>query len=199
MRLGKIMNKKQPDTASRDSSVEKRRSAVKKILAGGSVAAGAGITSSLEWKTPVIESVILPVHAQTTSPAISGQIGASDVTGLLDLFMSPAYAGADGPDELVGGCIDITIVGKTVMATVTLNTSVSDTRSGPLVGTSFSIENVNGYQVTGTVDNAISPTTCNGFVGSIEFSAVVNGSCSIVPSSTTTECDSGGGGTCSPE
>lgn len=186
------MDKKTRKSASSESAVEQRRSTVRKILAAGSVTVGAG--ASLKWKTPVIETVVLPVHAQTTGPPISGQIGASETGGLLDLFLSPAYAETDASD-LVGGCIDITIFGTVVMATVTLNTGVSDSDSGTLAGTSFSLPDVNGYSVTGTVDNAQSPTTANGVVGPLAFSAVVNGSCSVVPPSTTTPCN-GDGTTC---
>lgn len=182
------MNKKNHGTTS--SSIEKRRSAVRKILAAGSVTAGAHAST---WKTPLIESVILPAHAQTTGfssgdqgPVISGQIGTSEIAGLLDLFLSPAYA--DDGSDLVGGCIDITIEGFSVTVTVTLNTSASDTKSGTLTGCSFTVANVNGYTVEGQVDNADNPTTCDGFVGPLEFSAVINGSCSVLPPPTTTAC-----------
>lgn len=192
-----IMSKKNRDTTASDESVEKRRSAVRKILAAGSVTAGAGIST---WKTPVIESVVLPAHAQTTGPGIggqgagsggqssvlSGQIGESQIAGLLDLFLSPAYA--EEESDLVGGCIKITIAGISITVTVTLNNSVSDTKSGTVddCTLSFTVANVNGYTVAGVVDDLDNPTTCEGSVGAVEFSAVLNGSCTVIPASTTT-------------
>lgn len=190
------MKKRVRNTTSSDESVEKRRSAVRKILAAGSVTAGAGAAT---WKTPLVESVILPAHAQTSNPgsgsddeggqgnqsvAISGQIGSPETTGLLDLFLRSAYA---AEDDLVGGCIEIMVDGSSVTVTVTLNNGDSDTKSGTLTDCGFSVANVNGYTVTGTVDDANNPTTADGTVGSQDFSAVVNGSCSVVPPATTTD------------
>ncbi len=169
-----------------ESDVERRRAAVKKILAAGSVASGTGVVASLHWKTPVIEAVVLPVHAQTTPSSISGQIGTNPNASLLDLFMSPAFAGNGVQPGLVGGCIELSVVGTSVTVTVTLNNGVSDTESGSLSGTSFTIYNVNGYTVTGAVDSATSPSRCEGFVGPVEFSAVLGGTCTVL--STTTAC-----------
>ncbi len=168
---------------------------MRKILAAGSVTAGTGASI---WKTPFVRSVVLPAHAQTSgpvntgddpvnsggSPVISGQIGEPEITGLLDLFLSSAYA-AD--DDLVGGCVEIMIVGSSVTVTVTLNTGASDTKSGTLTNCGFTVANVNGYTVVGTVDDQDNPTTCDGSVGSEDFSAILNGSCSVVPPATTTD------------
>lgn len=187
------MSKKNKDTTPLDKPVEKRRSAVRKILAAGSVTAGAVASA---WKTPLIKSVVLPAHAQTSgsesggrNSVLVGQIGNPPIGGLLDLFLSPAYA-QDGSD-LVGGCIEIAIDGLSVTVTVTLNNSVSDTKSGTLDDCSFSFEvaNVNGFTVTGNVDSVDNPTTINGSVGGEDFEAVVNGSCSVIsPSTTTDDC-----------
>lgn len=49
--------------------LEKRRRVVKRIVSGGGVVAGAGALSS-GWQKPVIDSVLLPAHAQS-SPSIS--------------------------------------------------------------------------------------------------------------------------------
>jgi hypothetical protein len=191
--VGKNMKKGGRNTTSLCESVEKRRSAVRKILAAGSVTAGA---SASAWKTPLVESVVLPAHAQTSNPgsasdgegnqsaAISGQIGSPETTGLLDLFLRSAYA---AEDDLVGGCIEIMVDGSSVTVTVTLNNGDSDTKSGTLTDCGFTVANVNGYTVTGTVDDADNPTTADGTVGSQDFSAVVNGSCSVVPPATTTD------------
>jgi len=169
--------------------LENRRAAVRKILATGSLTAGAGASANV-WKVPLIESVVLPAHAQTTdrstasrNAVISGQVGEPEITGLLDLFLSPAYA-ADGSD-LVGGCIEITIEGDTVTVTVTLNTGVSDTKSGTLNDCGFTVEGVNGYTVQGQFDDQDNPTRCDGTVGSEEFIAVINGPCSVISPPTT--------------
>ncbi|MGA8258915.1 MAG: hypothetical protein WB783_01755 [Arenicellales bacterium] len=168
---------------------------MRKILAAGSVTAG---TSVSIWKTPFVKSVVLPAHAQTSDPVnggggpgnggggpvISGQIGEPDVAGLLDLFLRSAYA---AEEDLVGGCVEIMIVGSSVTVTVTLNTGASDTKSGTLTDCGFTVANVNGYTVVGTVDDQNNPTTCDGSVGSEDFSAVLNGSCSVVPPATTTD------------
>lgn len=183
------MKRRIPDESDSESRSEQRRSAVKKILAASSVATGAGLHS---WKTPLVETVVLPAHAQTTGPGngnqeavLSGQIGDGGSAGLLDLFMSPAYA--QNGSDLVGGCIEITVLGVTITVTVTLNTSVSDTKSGVLDGcTSFTVFNVNGFTVVGEVDDVDAPTTCTGSVGPVEFSAVLNGTCSVIPATTTT-------------
>lgn len=63
------MNKNAPDTQKSESK-NNRRSAVKKVLAGGGVLGGAAITSST-WVKPVVNSVLLPAHAQGTD-AYSG-------------------------------------------------------------------------------------------------------------------------------
>lgn len=50
---------------------EKRRKAVKNILMAGGSAITAGQLSSAEWTKPVIESVVLPAHAATSTIGFS--------------------------------------------------------------------------------------------------------------------------------
>lgn len=177
-------NKKVPSCG---KSPEQRRSSVRKILAAGSVAAGMGAPL---WATPVVKSVVLPAHAQTSETSgrpvvvLRGPIGEPESFGLLDLFLNSAYAAEE--DDLAGGCISITIDGSSVTATVTLNTGDSDTKSGILTGCGFTVANVNGYTVVGTVDDENNPTTGDGSVGSQNFNVVINGSCSVISPTTTT-------------
>lgn len=185
------MTKKDRSTISSCESVEKRRSAVRKILAAGSLTAGAGAT----WRTPLVDSVVLPAHAQTSESGSSGssgilvlggQIGEpGTTTGLLDLFLRSAYA-QENESDLVGGCIEVTIDGSSVTVTVTLNNGVSDSGSGPLTDCGFSVAGVNGYTVQGTLDDADNPTIAQGSVGSEGYTAVINGSCSVIEPETTT-------------
>lgn len=185
------MKKEEKKPCSSDEPLEQRRATVRKILAASSVTAGMGASA---WKTPVIESVVLPAHAQTSAQisdvVISAQIGETESLGLLDLFLKSAYA-AD--DDLVGGCVAIRINGISVTVTVTLNTGERDSKIGTLTNRSFSVANVNGYTVTGIVDDQDNPTTCEGTVGTHEYSGVINGACSVIPpgTTTTTECPDG--------
>ncbi|MDH3378768.1 MAG: hypothetical protein OEQ39_17730 [Gammaproteobacteria bacterium] len=48
-----------------------RRRALKSMMAGGAAATGAGLLQK-EWAKPVVDSVVLPAHAQTTEPLIGG-------------------------------------------------------------------------------------------------------------------------------
>lgn len=75
---------------------EKRRKALKSILAGS----GAVVTATVlqdKWSRPVVESILLPAHAQTSqalavSFAVSG-IASLDNNELLDFFVPTAHAG----------------------------------------------------------------------------------------------------------
>lgn len=74
-------------------SVEERRRRLKQILAGGGMFVGAAAMQK-EWSKPVIDSVILPVHAQTST--LNGAFtAAADVSadpGLLDMLVPTAHA-----------------------------------------------------------------------------------------------------------
>lgn len=47
-----------------------RREFVKKLAAGSAVAAGASQVLPKEWVKPVVDSVVLPVHAQSSQPGL---------------------------------------------------------------------------------------------------------------------------------
>lgn len=76
-----------------NESIEARRKRLKQILASGGMFVGAA-TMQKEWTRPVIDSVILPVHALTS--ALNGSFtGAAEVstdTDLLDYLVPQAHA-----------------------------------------------------------------------------------------------------------
>jgi len=48
-----------------------KRKSIKTIATGASVAAGAAYLAPKAWKKPVVDSIILPAHAQTTATTTS--------------------------------------------------------------------------------------------------------------------------------
>ena len=83
-----------------DIAVSNRRNAVKNILAGSTLAAGAA-TSSV-WVKPVVDAVVTPAHAQTSTVFIvSGnavvtvtKAGFAPSRSVLDMFIDSAHAPA---------------------------------------------------------------------------------------------------------
>ena len=75
-----------------DEKLEKRRKALKNILAGsGTVVTAAAMQD--KWAKPVIESVVLPAHAETSIASFSVTLQASlDRNEILDLFVPTAHA-----------------------------------------------------------------------------------------------------------
>ena len=104
---------------------ESRRKALRSMMAGGAAATGTGLLSK-EWAKPVVDSVILPAHAQTSqveeppaAPPIGGFLTSasmaysatpslSDVnySGSLDPSTSPATV--DLPDPLADYSYNLT-------------------------------------------------------------------------------------------
>lgn len=98
---------------------ESRRKALKSMMAGGAAATGTGLLSK-EWAKPVVDSVMLPAHAQTSlveePPVIGGFLtsasmaysatGATNVSGSLDPSTSPATV--DLPDPLADYSYNLT-------------------------------------------------------------------------------------------
>ncbi len=86
-----------PSTQSESKPTDPRRDLLKKLAIGG--VAGAALPA--QWSKPVIDSVMLPAHAQTTTGTVTGG-GGGGGTGpgpapsagesLLDYFVSPAEA-----------------------------------------------------------------------------------------------------------
>jgi hypothetical protein len=85
-----------------------RRRALKLLLGGGVV--GSAATLPTRWTRPVVESVILPAHAQLSGPhsysgsgtltPVGAMMGAADPGGLLDLLVPTAAAGTPVPESL---------------------------------------------------------------------------------------------------
>ena len=98
------------------ASEASRRKLLKNLAAGGVV----GAALPAVWSKPVIDSVILPAHAQTTGPGVivGGGGGGGGVTGpgpapsgspgrdLIDFFVSPAQAAQAGEDLDVEPCVE---------------------------------------------------------------------------------------------
>lgn len=90
--------------ASNEDQINSRRKALKSMLAASGVVAGSQALSS-EWTRPLVESVVLPAHAQTSDTAStydSGLVGVGLLSthpwyaksNLLDSLISPAQAGS---------------------------------------------------------------------------------------------------------
>ena len=114
-----------------NKSSESRRKLLKSIAAGsGVIVAGKSLPES--WSRPVVDSIMLPVHGQTSPTSYAGTIGNSSVTQLdrsvaqrivrapinfLDFLVIPARAGSSMQIFVK------TLTGKTI----TLDVASSDT------------------------------------------------------------------------
>ncbi|MFT5610171.1 MAG: hypothetical protein ACI9LU_000663 [Polaribacter sp.] len=150
-----------------------RRKVLKNTLIGG----GAVISTSLvpnKWTKPLIDSVILPSHAQTSDVVIvmGGGAGISvteaeksvtkaenngvGVNDILDMFVGQAHAQVVvDPPSLNGGCLALTLEGAVATVSLTLNDLSVDVQSGTVIGTSVSVTGLHaGYTVTATLDGA---------------------------------------------
>ena len=175
----------------KDKILDDRRKAVKGLLTGvGATAAGLG---AAKWSKPAIDKVVLPAHAQTsaTSFVLNGTITNNPITNnILDFFIQAGHAAVvQSPVE--GGCISLSIADGVVDAEVTLNTSAKLMGQG-LLGdgslnpTDFKFK-AGELTVSGSVDDALNPTTCNGFVDGVPFAASDNAACVVIPATTTGE------------
>lgn len=170
------------DTSSQDmisksgsSSGAKQKNERRKVLRNTVIGGGAVVTSAAipgKWKKPLLDSVILPSHAQMTNAPVvmGGGSGISivqnsngfDADDILGLFVSEAHA-ANG--ELAGGCVLLTINGTVATVEMTLNTSAVDTKVGTVSGTTVNVTGLHsGYTVSGTLNSATNPTACNGSI-----------------------------------
>ncbi|MBL4672724.1 MAG: hypothetical protein JKX81_10740 [Arenicella sp.] len=150
-----------------------RRTVLRNTLIGG----GAVISTSFvpdKWKKPLLDSVILPSHAQTSTSLIvmGGGSGISitkadnngfGVDDILDVFIGQAYA--DVATSLNGGCLLLTIEGSVATVSLTLNDNQVDTKTGTVDGTAVSVSGLHsGYTVTANLDSASTPTSATGSV-----------------------------------
>lgn len=100
-------NDNKPVLSAASTAEESRRKLLKKLAAGG--VAGAALPAV--WSKPVIDSVVLPVHAQTTGVGVIVGGGGGGGTGpgpaplgsmgrdLIDFFVNPAEAGENSESE----------------------------------------------------------------------------------------------------
>ena len=96
-KTGSDLSAEKTDTNDKNS----RRSLLKKLAVGG--IAGAALPT--QWSRPVVDSVMLPAHAQTSDSSVYGGGGGGPVAGpgpaptnsigeeILDFFTTPAQAG----------------------------------------------------------------------------------------------------------
>ncbi len=94
------LENKTPDT--------NRRKALK-IAAGGGLLSGAALTNGV-WTKPVIDTVLLPAHAQTSmmmtfsaNGTITTTTPTLDRDSILDLFVTPVHAGSSRPSSSLVG------------------------------------------------------------------------------------------------
>ena len=101
-----------------------RRKLIKSLAAGSIV----GVSLPEKWSQPIINSVLLPAHAQTTTggPQFAGIIlngivsteppTRTNTGDLIDFFVSPAYA----LDDLDGSCVQLSSPSGTLFSNDTL-------------------------------------------------------------------------------
>ena len=172
-----------------------RRRAVRNLLAGTGVVATGAQLAPTSWLRPVVNTVVLPAHAQTsmvtTNDSISGTVGTPIVLNLLDYFISPSYAELE--NDLVGGCVSFDITDNVVDCALSL------VGGQVLVGqidfdTSELCIPVDGGDVSATVfvtfEDAMPPT---GGVGTVDlgdvtesFTAEKGAACTPTTTTTTT-------------
>ncbi len=176
-----------------------RRRAVRNILAGSGLTAAA---TSGQWAKPVLDAVVLPAHAQTSTldltlagnssltPVITNAIEATDFN-VLDLFMGSAHA-QTSPVNLGGACLLMRVTDSSFALTLDFFSDPSVVVNGSLSGISFSGSG-NGITVSGALDIGVETSTATGTIsnssGTFNFSIDTNSqSCSPLdptPSTTT--------------
>ena len=146
-----------------------RRKVLKHTLIGGTVISASVLPD--RWTKPLINTVVTPAHAQTsTTVVLGGQLSstvpkqAASSTDTLNIFLNSANA-TNPFAPLNGGCLTLDINGSDASAEVVLNNGVSDSRSGTVDGTLVTISSLHGgYTLSGTLDSATSPTSCSGSI-----------------------------------
>lgn len=166
-----MSDKKEPSKADNTTTTNDRRKAVKNILAGSGLTVAAA--SSGQWSKPLIESVITPAHAQTSSAVFSlaGNIDLNGVShilepksnSILDLFVGTAHAQESLP-QLGGACLLITIDGTALSIEVSFASAPTITLQGSLSGDSFTATG-DGVTINGTVDLTGPVQTASGTIG----------------------------------
>ncbi len=151
---------------------KERRKAVRNLIAGSGLTVGAATAGS--WVTPVVNAVITPAHAQTStamvlsgnaalSPTTPKVVVANTSTSILDFLVPSAHAGiAAVAPNLGGACIIVTFTSDT-----SFNVSVETIASPAMVFTgtaSGSVLSASGAGITfnATVDFNTTPATAVG-------------------------------------
>ena len=162
------------DTENNISS-DSRRKALRNILSGTGIVAGAQLATG-SWIKPVVESVVLPAHAQTSGIILAGVASTGGITGILDILVQPTYAQLT---QVPQGCVFLYFFGPRVTVEHFSNAGGVDSKVGMLEGNNFSIPGLHDlFVVNGTVDDPASPTVATGTVsgdgGSASFTASPN-------------------------
>lgn len=170
------------NSSDQESVLQKRRAAVRNILAGGGVAVGAA--SSPSWMKPVVNTIVTPAHAQTTNAALdlAGNVSVATVTSseayspdsILDFFISSAHAGGS---DLAGACVAGSFPGDgTFSAIVEFAAGSPATVTGTVSGGTLTGVGPDSLSMTGTIDTQAK--TANGTIsnGSGAFAFKLNDS-----------------------
>jgi len=101
-----------------DSPIEVQQPADPRRKVLKALVAGSAVTTSPIWVKPVVNSVLLPAHAQTsTTPGDAGAGGGADGGGGDDVTLLPAASASATPDEGVTVVINDAEAGESVVVT----------------------------------------------------------------------------------
>lgn len=188
-----IENTQKPNNNASSGQASRR----KLLKAGGIVASSALISE--KWQKPVVESVLLPAHAQTSMPLI-GPLGriteviptdpevsmlAENGAGILDSIISPAYAQAPAPATPaptpcpINDCVTVLPPNASNQVQFTITTL----GTGMLTMTSALGYSgiISGFTVTGVFNETFTGTQGTVHSGcDVSFVATVGGTCGPV-------------------
>lgn len=159
-------------------SDQSRRKLLKSIAFGSGVVV-AGKTLPDNWSRPVVDSVMLPTHAQTSGINLYGQITAGNIGQLdsdtlmasqesvLDNFISPTHAGV--PCYIYGQCASVNIIGDSGTVSVSnagsspVTLDASNMGTGTVDGVPFLLK-LNADRSAG---NLIFQESCGGYTAAL--------------------------------
>jgi len=109
-----------------------RRKVLQGLVASGAIA---GATLPNKWKKPIVDTVMLPAHAQTTNLVFGGFLGIDLGGGMLEPIVNSAHA------EVGGACVRVEISGSFAEVLVREGRGFGrrNTGSGPIEDDSFSV------------------------------------------------------------
>jgi len=149
------MSDKNDQKSEKELKLEKRRKALKNILAGS----GTVVTATAmheKWAKPVIESIVLPAHAQTSGNLVAGFVltnfaAAPDQNQLLDTLVPSAHAAPPTTPKSI--CINVN--GSAASAQVTVSGDSTVYTAAFTLPTAAPIPlspTTNGYTITAALD-----------------------------------------------